>query len=101
MLRAIKRLSKSPVKCYHADRVHVQSHLAVTPSEMNQMRLMGVPISSQMEPNNFYDGDSSPSVSIDPMLMRGVDIIDAWNAEQSAKNNLRNGYLKDVKVYGK
>lgn len=86
---------------YHVEPIHVQNNLSVTPSQMNQMRMHGIPISSNLDTSKFYDGDSSPVVSIDPMLMRGVDILDAWNAEQSSKNRLANANTRDIQVYGK
>lgn len=86
---------------YDVDPIHIQSGLAVTPSEMMTLSEHGVPISSQVDESLFYDGDSSFKVSIDPMQMRGVDINDAWNAEQDSKARLAAAYSKDVKIYGK
>ncbi|UPW41680.1 hypothetical protein [Peromfec virus RodF8_21] len=86
---------------YDVEPVYVQSGLAVTPSEMMTLSQHGVPISSQVDESLFYDGDSSFKVTIDPMLMRGVDINDAWNAEQDAKSRLAAAYSNDVKLYGK
>lgn len=102
MKKLLREHATSDIRCYDSENFErVQSHLAVTPSEMNQMRERGIPISSHLEEKMFYDGDSSPVVIIDPMLMRGVDINDAWNAEQSSKNNLAKANLKDIKTYGK
>lgn len=102
MIKTIRQQKQKPLRVANVGTFqHVQSHLAVTPSEMNRMRESGIPISSQVDPTKFYDGDSSSFVSIDPMLMRGVDILDAWNAEQNAKNRLANAHTNDVKVYGK
>lgn len=101
MITQIRKHKNKSVNSYKSDPVYVQSHLSVTPSEMNQMRERGIPISSHCDPSKFYDGDTSPSVSIDPMLMRGVDILDAWNAEQTSKNRLNNANINDIKKYGK
>lgn len=102
MIQTIRNHKNKNTRCYNNEnRVYVQSHLSVTPSEMNQMRERGIPISSQCDPSQFYDGDNSPCVSIDPMMMRGVDILDAWNAEQTAKNRLNQANKNDIKTYGK
>lgn len=94
-------MASRSLRCFDGEFVHVQSNLSVTPSQMNQMRVHGIPISSNVDPTKFYDGDSSPVVSIDPMMLRGVDIVDAWNAEQTAKNRLNDANRKDIKTYGK
>lgn len=80
---------------------HVTNNLSVTPSDMLTNSKLGVPISSQVDTSNFYDGDTSFSMSIDPMLRRGVDIVDAWNSEMDAKSRLESARVKDVKLYGK
>lgn len=68
--------------------VHVSPHLSLTPSEMLRAANEGVPIASQMNDNNFYDGDSSLEVSLLPEHVRGIDMNDMWNAEQNAKKKL-------------
>lgn len=91
-----------PIRCYDSSEcVYVQSHLAVSPTEMNQMRERGIPIASQVDSTQFYDGDTSPSVSIDPMFRRGVDINDAWNLQEASKRKLNSAYVNDVKTYGR
>lgn len=103
MLQLLKKRANSCVRSfYQSEPKYVQSHLAVSPREMNQMRNRGIPISSHLEASkDFYDGDASPSVTIDPMFMRGIDINDAWNAQQSAKKSLLNAHRNDVEMYGK
>lgn len=101
MIKTIRERKNANVVCYNEPLQHVQSHLSVTPAEMLQMSERGIPISSHMRDGDFYDGDNQPLVTIDPIYMRGVDINDAWNAQQSAKQKLINAHLKDVEKYGK
>lgn len=80
---------------------HVQSGLSVTPAQMLQDASLGIPIKSRFDDSSFYDGDSSMSVGIDPLERRGVDINDAWNAQQDAKTRLQRAQADDIKMYGK
>lgn len=77
-----------------------QQNLAYTPSQMNQLREKGIPISNMMVSEKLYDdGDSTGSMSFDPVLARGVNEIDAWNMEMEAKKNLLRGHLNDKAMF--
>lgn len=82
---------------YTTEQTYVQGGLAVTPSQMLAMSEHGIPISSKVDESQFYDGDSDYRIEIDPMLMRGVDINDAWNAEQDAKSKFRKAVNLSIK----
>lgn len=88
MFKELKK--RSTIKCndYEYPFVHVSSHLSLTPSEMLRAANEGVPIASQVNDNNFYDGDASPEVALLPEHVRGIDMNDMWNAEQNAKKKL-------------
>lgn len=91
---------KSNHRFYNAPRTYVQSGLAVTPSVMMSLAEDGIPIASSMSDDNFIDGDHTNVVDIDPLLMRGVDVVDAWNLQRRSRNNLVAAKNKDIQNYG-
>ncbi|UPW41792.1 hypothetical protein [Peromfec virus RodF7_9] len=100
MFSTLKKTNKTfrTAKCRVS---HVQSGLAVTPAQMLHDASLGIPIKSRFDDSSFYDGDSELSVGIDPLERRGVDISDAWNAQQDAKARLQRAQADDIRVYGK
>lgn len=85
----------------HSDTViPVEEGLAYTPAQMNELRQRGLPISTAMAAENFYDGDVSASVAVDPLETRGFEAIDAWNLEKTARSRLIGAHKKDVSIYG-
>lgn len=80
----------------------VQNDLSYTPSQMMEMSEKGIAVSAQnVNPDNFYDGDTNPSFELGIDRLRGVDIADCWNAEQSIKKKAKNGLKNDIKLFGK
>lgn len=96
----LKRLNKRPLNAYNVSRTYVQPGLAVTPAKMAEYADAGIPIASSMNDENFIDGDKTNIVDIDPLLMRGVDVVDAWNLQKRSRRNLVNANNKDVSNYG-
>ena len=79
----------------------VQNDLSYTPSQMMQMAEKGVAISTQnVNPDNFYDGDINSSFELGIDRLRGVDIADCWQAEQSIKKKAKNGLKNDIRMFG-
>ncbi len=97
MLQEIKKRARKATNNYSVKRTHVQSNLALTPSEMMSLSERGIPISSHFDDSQFYDGDNSPRVELAFEHQRGIDINDAWNAERNAKKNIRNAIVNDIK----
>lgn len=89
MLYQLTKFNSTPTRGYNIKEEYVQTGLAVTPSEMLQMAQSGVPISSQMADNLFYDGDTSMAVELDPLDQRGLDIVDVWNMQHDARKKIR------------
>lgn len=87
-------------KCNASSHIKTEQGLAYTPSQMNELRQRGIPISTMMVADNlFYDGDSSGDMSYDPVLHRDVNEINAWEMERSAKKNLMRAHKQDVELY--
>ncbi|QXP45097.1 hypothetical protein [Microvirus mar53] len=83
-----------------AKHFKTQQGLAYTPSQMNELRNKGIPISNMMVSETlFVDGDLTGSMEYDPVLARGINEIDAWNMECEAKKNLLRGHKQDVESF--
>lgn len=74
-----------------------QRGLAVTPSEMMRLADQGIPIASNMDATQFYDGDDSPNISLPREFERGYDAIDAYNDEMDARAKLSDYRIKHRK----
>lgn len=95
MINRIKKSISKPVPTYNRIAPFVQQGLAVTPRQMDELTQHGVPVSTSTA-TEFYDGDSSNSMYIELARMRGVDVVDAWNAEMSSKKNLLRARDNDI-----
>ena len=73
----------------------VKNGLAITPVDMNHMLQQGLPIGAQIR-SAFADETftSANDWDIDLSQQRGVDIVDAWEAEQSAKSKIKDFFSK-------
>lgn len=65
-----------------------QPNLAVTPSSMLELANHGLPIASQQNPNNFDDGNLTPSPVL-PENLRGVDCAQLWELQQNVRNKAK------------
>lgn len=84
-------------RAYNAERVHVQSNLAVTPTQMAQLTERGIPISSQvLGAENFDDGEVSPLTDVPFLYRRGVDISDISEYQQRCRSKVSE-YVKSQK----
>lgn len=86
--------------CVPSDHIKVEQNLAYTPSQMNELRERGIPISAQSFTSQFYDGDTTGDMSIDPVCTRGFEAIDAWNLEKDSKSRLAKAHLQDKAYFG-
>lgn len=68
--------------------IPVKPDLAVTPSQMARMAANGVAISSQIA-SNFNDGEVNPSFEVPLSQIRGLDIVDYWEAQKEARFNVK------------
>lgn len=87
-------------RSYYPPYTEVASGLALTPSHMLELSQSGIPVSSQMADDMFFDGDTSMRVHIDPLDRRGVDVVDAWNLQKSSRRKLMEAHNNDVSNYG-
>lgn len=84
-------------RCKH---IHTTQNLSYTPSQMNQLRQKGIPISNMLVNEElFFDGDNSGDMTIDPVLSRGFNEIDAWNLECDARKRLINAHKSEKSIY--
>lgn len=78
----------------------VEQGLAYTPSQMRQMAEKGIPINTLMANETFFDGDYNNSTDLPLEFTRGIDSIDAWNAERDSRKRLAAAHRNDVNLYG-
>lgn len=78
----------NPCKCVrHHDEDDVQPGLALTPREIGELTRAGVPL-SPVNAMNFHDGYRTLDFTPGILNRRGVDLIDAWDAQQTVRKNL-------------
>lgn len=99
----IKKLSTRPVPngCKNTTKPwkYTEQNLAVTPSEIMELTNRGIPVSPS-NANQFVVGVPNPSYDLPVDQRRGVDIVDVWDASQSAKRSLIQANIKDTETYG-
>lgn len=100
MKKTIKKFKHNSRRSYHEKVQPSQSNLSLTPSDMMRSAQDGFPIASALPSDLFFEGDESPAVQLDPLLARGIDVVDAWNLEQNSKKNLIRAKSKDIENYG-
>lgn len=69
------------------DEDDVQPGLALTPSQISEMTRAGIPISN-VNAMQFFDGYRTLDFQPGLLNRRGVDIIDAWEAQQDSREKL-------------
>lgn len=77
----------------------VQNGLSMTPADIQRCVSNGLPVSTASV-DMFLDGVSNPSTVLPIDEMRGVDIVDCWNASHDAKQKFVSAHNNDVKLYG-
>lgn len=80
-------------------QVHTANGLSMTPADIQRCVQQGIPVSAA-NLDSFIDGVDNPSTSLPVDELRGVDIVDAWNASRDAKKKLARAHLNDIKTYG-
>lgn len=87
----------------HEGESVVQNDLAYTPTQMMQMAEKGIAVSNQsVSADNFFDGVpvSESTFNLPLERLRGVDVADCWQAEQSIRKKAKKGLRNDIKLYG-
>lgn len=82
----------------------VQNDLAYTPSQMMEMAERGIAVSNQsIAADNFFDGVSVAQSTFELPLdqLRGIDVADCWQANESIRKKAKKGLKNDIKLYGK
>lgn len=68
----------------------VQNDLAITPGEMYALAQQGKPITTHQLPDDYFDdGDARQTYDMPIDRLRGIDVIDCWNASKDSKNKLK------------
>lgn len=68
----------------------VQPNLAMTPADVADMASKGIPVSTQANGAQYYDGVPEPSLDIPIDQQRGADMADIFNAQMDAREKLGN-----------
>lgn len=90
------RIKKRPVYCSPKLREHeepVNQNLSITPTQMDQLRRQGLPISTGILSSEYFD-DGNPDPTLTDVDRRGFDICDAWNKESELSAKISEGYNK-------
>lgn len=99
----MKRFVRVKNRLAHAKRsiedVPVKGDLAVTPAQMARMAANGVAISSQLA-SDFHDGEVNPSFEIPIGQVRGMDIVDYWEAQKVARKHVTEHIDANKAKYG-
>lgn len=94
------RVKNRFAKCKRSiNDIPVKGDLAVTPAQMARMAANGVAISSQIA-GSFNDGETNPSFEVPLGQLRGMDIVDFWEAEKIARKNVTNHIKANEKKFG-
>lgn len=100
MAKYAKRKSNFVRLYYNPDKdILVRPNQAVTPSQMMKMTEQGVAVSSQLA-GDFIDGEVNPAWELPVDAVRGVDIVDTWEAQLSSRNKIRTAHNSETKKYG-
>lgn len=87
----------------HEGEAVVQNDLAYTPTQMMQMAEKGIAVSNQsVSADNFFDGVpvNESTFNLPLERLRGVDVADCWQAEQSVRKKAKKGLKQDIHTYG-
>lgn len=81
----------------------VQNNLAYTPSQMMKLAENGISVTNHsFGVDDFFDGvpvsESTFNLPLD--RLRGVDVADCWQAEQSIRRKAKNGLKQDIAKFG-
>lgn len=74
--------------------------LAMTPADIQECVKRGIPVSTD-NVSQFVDGVDSSSQSLAIDEMRGVDIVDTWDASLDAKSKIAKAHVNDLNRFGK
>lgn len=74
----------------------VVNGLALTPAQMAELAERGIPISTANAQLAYEDGDRSSSMDVQIEDRRGVDMADVWNAQQDARNRVKQAYQSAI-----
>lgn len=77
----------------------VVPNLAITPSQMAKMVENGQAVTSQFQ-RDFFDGENNPSWEVPVDRMRGVDIVETWEEQKSARKHINDHRVANEKKYG-
>lgn len=84
-VRVKNRLCKTRTS---VEDIPVRPNLAVTPAQMAKMTEQGVAVSSQIA-SDFNDGETNVSFVLPVDRVRGMDIVDFWESEKSARQRIK------------
>ena len=90
----------NPSICTNDDMFQkTQDNLALTPSDVKRCVDNGIPVSVS-NASMFIEGVENPSTVLPVDELRGVDIVDTWEASRAAKAKLINAHNSDISTYG-
>lgn len=93
-----KRISPAPT-CGFSSVSKTKQGLAYTPAELMEYQKKGIPVSASNS-ESYFDGEANPSFDVPVDMMRGVDIVDCWVAQNTSRSRLASAHIKDTKTYG-
>lgn len=98
-MRKVRVISRFAKKRISLDDIPVRPNLAVTPVQMARMTEQGVAVTSQIA-SDFNDGDTSPSFEVPIDRVRGIDVVELWESQKTARLHVKNHVDANVVKYG-
>ena len=95
-VRVKNRLCKTRTS---VDDIPVRPNLAVTPAQMAKMTEQGVAVSSQIA-SDFNDGETNVSFDLPVDRVRGMDIVELWESEKTARQRIKSHIDANKAKYG-
>lgn len=80
----------------HEHEPIVQDGLAVTPSMMEEMAMLGKPISTSTLGAEYFDNTARNDFGVDPQFQRGACIVEVWETEQDARAKFKKAVEYDA-----
>ena len=72
-------------------------HAAYTPSQMDELSKLGIPVTAQNTALRLTQGEFSNSWDIPLARRRGTDVADLWQAQRNARKALSEAHALQVK----
>lgn len=78
----------------------VQNGLAMTPSQMAELAIQGIPVNNQTLAAYYDEGYSHLSYDMPLDIQRGIDVAQLWEEKQRIGKKVVNAHKAEIDFYG-